>query len=190
VLFPDSSGFNYLQAFVLEGKGELAAAEAQLRAGIEKSGDQEGWYLLSDFYLNHGPREKLLQTYETILTQVDSTDALILNNYAYTLVEDPAETTPELLQKALIYSRRALEMDPDNGSYLDTRGWIYYQLGNLEAAREDLERALELDGRNPVLLEHLAAVVKNSDPGRARRLLAEAQRLRSRNSGGESEEAP
>ena len=50
---------------------------------------------------------------------------------------------------------RALEVDEWNGAYLDSLGWVYYQLGRHEDAREPLERAARELPRDPTVLEHL-----------------------------------
>ncbi len=59
-----------------------------------------------------------------------------------------------LIQKALTY-------DPDNGAYIDSLGWVYYRLGRLAEARVQLERAADLTGGDPVVLEHLGDVYKD-----------------------------
>ena len=50
-------------------------------------------------------------------------DALVLNNYAYLLAQAGVR-----LGEALLMVERALELSPDNPSYLDTKGWVYYML--------------------------------------------------------------
>jgi len=60
----------------------------------------------------------------------------------------------ENLEQALALVERALAIDPDNGAYLDSLGWVYFQMGRHESALEHLERAAELEA-DPVVLEHL-----------------------------------
>ena len=47
------------------------------------------------------------------------------------------------LGEAESFIRRALESDPDNGAYLDSLGWIYYQSGKYRRAQEYLKRAID-----------------------------------------------
>jgi Flp pilus assembly protein TadD len=54
---------------------------------------------------------------------------------------------------------RAVDMEPDNGAYLDSMGWVYYRLGRLAEARVPLERAAQITP-DPVVLEHLGDVYK------------------------------
>ena len=59
------------------------------------------------------------------------------------------------LDLALSFVDRALKAEPDNGAYLDTRGWIYFKKGDYPRAVEDLRRALRHEGEDPVICEHL-----------------------------------
>ena len=51
-----------------------------------------------------------------------------------------------------------LALEPDNGSYVDSLGWTYYQLGRHEQARSYLERAVRLEPADATLQEHLGDV--------------------------------
>ncbi|MGE5345216.1 MAG: tetratricopeptide repeat protein [Acidithiobacillales bacterium] len=61
----------------------------------------------------------------------------------------------ENLPRALELIRKAVELDPGNGAYLDSLGWAYYQLGDLELAAKNLQEASELDPDDPTIEEHL-----------------------------------
>jgi tetratricopeptide (TPR) repeat protein len=62
------------------------------------------------------------------------------------------------LDEALDLIERAVELDPDNGAYVDSLGWAHFRLGNYDEARLHLERAAELVGEDAVVLEHLGDV--------------------------------
>ena len=62
------------------------------------------------------------------------------------------------LEEALRLIRRAVEIEPDNGSYVDSLGWAQFKLGRFEEARENLERASSLTPDNATILEHLGDV--------------------------------
>ncbi len=62
------------------------------------------------------------------------------------------------LEEAVRLIRRALSFDPENGYIVDSLGWAYYRMGELDSARVELERALDLSGEDPVILEHLGDV--------------------------------
>ena len=59
------------------------------------------------------------------------------------------------LDEALGYIRRAVALDPQNGAYLDSLGWVYYKMGNYELAEENLRRASERMGDDPTIHDHL-----------------------------------
>jgi len=65
----------------------------------------------------------------------------------------------EHLDKALRYVREALKRDPNNGAFLDTLGWIYFQQGRYHEAETELRRALAgLPEEDPTVLDHLGDV--------------------------------
>ena len=84
--------------------------------------------------------------------KISPNNHLLLNNYSYTLAE-----RGERLELALEMAKKAIEQEPDNPSYLDTIGWVYFKLGNYEKAREYISKAVEKGG-SPVVVEHLGDV--------------------------------
>jgi len=50
---------------------------------------------------------------------------------------------------------RALKVAPNDGFYIDSLGWVYYQKGDYPRAVEQLERAVELTVDDPTIIEHL-----------------------------------
>ena len=84
---------------------------------------------------------------------IDPLDALVNNNYAYALSE-----RGERLDEALEMAKKAIAVDPNNSSFLDTIGWIYYKMGDYEKAKENIEKAMITDSDNPTLLHHLGDV--------------------------------
>ncbi|MEW6060508.1 MAG: tetratricopeptide repeat protein [Bacteroidota bacterium] len=90
--------------------------------------------------------------YERAL-RIDPDHALVLNNYAYSLSERRQQ-----LDRAMKMSKRSLEKDSTNSSYLDTYGWILYQLGRYEEALPYIQKAVDLGDASAVVLEHLGDV--------------------------------
>ena len=62
------------------------------------------------------------------------------------------------LERALELVQKAVELDPDNGAYVDSLGWAHYRLGHLAQAREHLERAARLAPGDATIYEHLGDV--------------------------------
>jgi tetratricopeptide (TPR) repeat protein len=78
------------------------------------------------------------------------------------------------LDEALGYVRRALAVDPQNGAYLDSLGWVYYKMGNLELAEENLRKASERINNDPTVHDHLADVYQKT--GRLKMAVAHWER--------------
>lgn len=74
----------------------------------------------------------------------------------------------EKLDQGLRLITRALEIDPENGAFIDTLGWILYMRGRYEEALEQLMRALERTGDHAEVLEHVGDTwIKLGDPEKA-----------------------
>lgn len=86
--------------------------------------------------------------------ELDSSNALVNNNYAYSLSEREIN-----LDEALRMAKIAIEADPENSSYLDTIGWIYFKMGDYDKAKNYIEESIEIGGEKAVMLEHLGDVV-------------------------------
>ncbi len=85
--------------------------------------------------------------------RIDSKNHLLLNNYGYSLAERGIE-----LQRALTMSREAVRQQPLNTSYLDTYGWIFYQMGQYDEAERYVKKAIDLGSTSPVIQEHLGDI--------------------------------
>ena len=88
------------------------------------------------------------------LIKSDENDVQALNNYSYSLVERNIQ-----LNKALNMAKKAIDLEPKNAAYLDTIGWIYYKMDNIEKALSFIRKSVELDNDNAVVLEHLGDVL-------------------------------
>ncbi|MDR1037142.1 MAG: tetratricopeptide repeat protein [Deltaproteobacteria bacterium] len=77
-----------------------------------------------------------------------------LNYLAYTWAEEERN-----LKEALTLALKANNLRPDNGYYLDTLGWVYYRMNDFAKALPLLERAAQLSGDDPVVMEHLGDVL-------------------------------
>ena len=73
------------------------------------------------------------------------------------------------VEAGLVLVRRALQIDPNNGAYVDSLGWGLYRLGRFAEASEVLERATRLMPRDSTVLEHLGdSLLALGAPERAR----------------------
>lgn len=104
--------------------------------------------------------EESFKNYEASL-EINPENVVVLNNYAYYL-----SLQKQQLQKAAKMARKALELDPDNPSYLDTVGWIYYQKGAYEKAEKYIRRSMEAGRASAEVMEHLGDVLHKLDKPR------------------------
>jgi len=63
------------------------------------------------------------------------------------------------LEESLDLITKALDIEPGNGAYLDSLGWVQYRLGRLEDAEKNLRRALEKTPRDPTVHDHMADIL-------------------------------
>jgi len=120
--------------------------------------------------LNLASAYERLERYSDALPYVEALykespeEPTILNFYGYLLAEMNKD-----LDHAVGLVKRALQIDPDNGYFLDSLGWIYYRMGKYKNAIVALNRANERVADDPVILEHLG------DAYRAMRRFSEAR---------------
>jgi predicted Zn-dependent protease len=80
--------------------------------------------------------------------------AAALNYLGYMLAD-----RGERLGESVDLIKRALEVEPENGSYLDSLGWAYFKDGQLGLAEEHLRRAADQLPSNSVVQDHYGDVL-------------------------------
>jgi tetratricopeptide (TPR) repeat protein len=93
------------------------------------------------------------QAFRRLLTR-DPENAAALNYLGYMLAD-----RGERLDESVGYLKKALQIEPENGSYLDSLGWAYYKKDNLDLAEQNLRRAAEQLRTNSVIQEHYGEVL-------------------------------
>lgn len=151
--FPEEPEINYYLGSILSRKKKFTAAIHYLEKSDDKDpGNVQTMLALAGAYdetRQYNRSEKIYQ--ELVKTHPDS--PIILNNYAYHLSVQGVR-----LNDALAMVKKALQADPDNAPYLDTLGWIYYQIGDLPQAKAHIEKSLSINKDSPEVLEHLGDV--------------------------------
>jgi tetratricopeptide (TPR) repeat protein len=64
----------------------------------------------------------------------------------------------ENLKEALHMLHRAVALEPENGAYVDSLGWVYFRLGEFQEARLHMEWAVRLVPDDPTIFEHLGDI--------------------------------
>jgi tetratricopeptide (TPR) repeat protein len=97
-------------------------------------------------------KQKNFSGAETAFRQVlarDPDHAAALNYLGYMRAD-----RGERLDESVGYLKKAVGMEPDNGSFLDSLGWAYFKAGQLDLAEEHLGRAADQLRANSVVQEH------------------------------------
>lgn len=81
---------------------------------------------------------------------LEPNNSTALNNLGYFLAE-----RGERLEEALKMIERAVKAEPTNGSFIDSLGWVYFKLGNLNEAERYLSEAVRRDKTSSTANEHL-----------------------------------
>lgn len=84
----------------------------------------------------------------------DPENAPALNYLGYMLAE-----RGERLDESVSYIKKALQLEPENGSYLDSLGWAYFKADKLDLAEENLKRAADQMATNSVIQDHYGDVL-------------------------------
>lgn len=111
--------------------------------------------LFMDFYRASGNRAKYYQSVVSYCNTSLMKSSLVplenpkkqsvafdLNEYAWQVYQDI--TSNDTLNTALIWSKRSMEMSPNNYQYMDTQACLLYKLGKKKAGIEMEEKALAL----------------------------------------------
>ena len=114
------------------------------------------FYLRGEFY----DRQKMYDEAEAQFRQalvLDPHHAGVLNYLGYMLA-DQGRKLPE----ALKLIGEAVELEPQNGAYLDSLGWVYFKLGQYSEAEENLLKANQRINSDPTVHDHLGEVYEKT----------------------------
>lgn len=93
--------------------------------------------MLGDMYYSAGQLDKTYEAYDNSLLFYPM-NQLTLNNYAYFLAENDGD-----LDRALEMSRKAIDQDMENETFLDTYAWILFKKREYKEALEYQRKAIE-----------------------------------------------
>ena len=152
--FPDDMRSFYTLGNLLRGNKEYGEAVDYYRQAIDKLGkeDKTQW---SVFYARGVCYERLKEwsKAESDLKkalELDPNQELTLNYLGYSWVDQSLN-----MKEAMDLIRRAVQLRPNDGYFVDSLGWAYYRQKDFEQAVKQLERAVELKPDDPVINDHL-----------------------------------
>jgi tetratricopeptide (TPR) repeat protein len=85
--------------------------------------------------------------------ELNGKDANALNYLGYMMADRGVH-----LDEAHDLVQKALDLDPQNGAYLDSMGWVYFRQGKLEQAEQLLTQAIDKLVTDPTVHDHLGDV--------------------------------
>lgn len=135
-------------------KGAISAVNEALKLQPDTAQYYELYAFMGDLYHVDGSQQKAFDTFDKAL-KYNPEGVVVLNNYAYYLSEND-----ERLTDALKMSKKAVEQEPNNPTYLDTYGWILHKMGLNIEAKNTFRQAIMYGGRSmSVVLNHYGDVL-------------------------------
>jgi tetratricopeptide (TPR) repeat protein len=107
------------------------------------------WFLRGSTFEREKHYAEAEEQFKKVLAR-DPQHAPALNYLGYMLADQNMK-----LEEALGYIKRAVDLDPANGAYLDSLGWAYFRLGKYELAEENLLKASQKINTDPTVHDHL-----------------------------------
>jgi tetratricopeptide (TPR) repeat protein len=131
-----------------------------------KSNFYEAIQIYKKIIENHGENNRLLFLYASSLDKMgdwhkakellitilkkDPEETYTLNYFAYSLA-----LRDEELDLALNHIKKALSLDPNNGFFLDTLGWVEFKRENYTSSVFYLEKSIMILPRSSEVMDHL-----------------------------------
>ena len=129
---------------------KYAEAEKVLRRAADRKIDGERVkFQLATVYERQKDYDRAETLFKELLKE-NPKNATVLNYVGYMLADRGVR-----LDEAVRYVEQALEIEPSNAAYLDSLGWAYFKLNDLERAEKYLLKAVELVKNDPVMFDHL-----------------------------------
>lgn len=148
--YPDDPRGAYLSAQLLQDQGRTAEAIAAFQELIKRTPHDAALVYEYAALLEKAGRVPDAERALRDLLSKDPLDANALNSLGYLLAEHG-----QRLDEAVDLVQRALKVEPENPSFLDSLGWAYFQQGRLDLADQPLTRAAEQLPRSSTVQDHL-----------------------------------
>jgi tetratricopeptide (TPR) repeat protein len=142
---------------VYERRGDYAAAQSvldEMIANLENDGS--ALFLQGALHERQENIDAAEQAFRRALA-VQGDNPATLNYLGYMMADQDRN-----LEEALAMIQTAVRSDPINGAYLDSLGWVYYRLDEMELAEQFLTRAVLFSNSDPTLHEHLGDLYRTT----------------------------
>ncbi|MBN2160973.1 MAG: tetratricopeptide repeat protein [Spirochaetes bacterium] len=151
---PGNSRPYFFRGLISIWREDYATAERNIQRAISIDDKSETYYFYLAIVMEK--RSKLGKAIESLEKAIrnDPRSARSYNYLGYLYADNNIK-----IDESLILVRKALELEPGNGAYTDSLGWVYYRKGDYRQALEKLLAAEELLNRSkspdPVVYDHI-----------------------------------
>jgi tetratricopeptide (TPR) repeat protein len=160
--FPGAPEIVYYLALAQREAKQIQQAVATFEEALHEAElDQDTEIVNAKFYFNYGATAEQAGLYEKAADLLRKSIALDPANAAeaYNYLGYMWADHNMYLDEAEDMIKRALQVEPDNGSYLDSLGWVEFRKGRFDQALADLLRAAKnMDHEDAVVFEHIGDV--------------------------------
>jgi tetratricopeptide (TPR) repeat protein len=149
----DREGYLQLEQIYVRLRRWKDAEDALAQAGKLSTRSEEKevvQFAYGALYERQKKYEQAEQSFRQVL-QLNPSNSMALNYLGYMLADRNVH-----LEEALTLIKHAVELDPQNGAYLDSLGWAYFRLGNYDQAEENLRRAADKTPTDATVQDHMA----------------------------------
>jgi tetratricopeptide (TPR) repeat protein len=138
--------------YMVTRRAKMAEFELErlLKGGIESA---QIYTMLAYIAWAQKNNKKAVELYEKALS-LDSSNLTATNGLGYVLVDSGID-----VKRGLDLCRKAVQTKPQNAAYLDSLGWAYFKIGDVNEARTTLRRALEIAPRHYEITKHMRTVI-------------------------------
>jgi tetratricopeptide (TPR) repeat protein len=149
----DREGYLQLEQIYVRLRRWKDAEDALAQAGKLSTRSEEKevvQFAYGALYERQKKYEQAEQSFRQVL-QLNPSNSMALNYLGYMLADRNVH-----LEEALTLIKHAVELDPQNGAYLDSLGWAYFRMGNYDQAEENLRRAADKTPTDATVQDHMA----------------------------------
>ena len=118
------------------------------------SGRPDFYHILSHLQREDGDLQGCIATLEKAVKEKPY-DLEYVNLLAFEYAEQQIH-----LEQALILINRAIQTDPQNPYFWDTKGWILFKMGRLHEAKEAIEESLHYDPSSTEVQDHQKSILR------------------------------
>ncbi|MDR2592003.1 MAG: tetratricopeptide repeat protein [Chitinispirillales bacterium] len=153
--YPNSAQGWRFRGYVLNMREKYDEAIAALKKATEiDPSDYYSWFEIGTILEKRKRIDEAATAFKQVL-RIHPGDAQAANYLGYIWAE-----AGMMLDSAKILIEVALKKEPNNGAYLDSYAWVFYQMGDYEKALHYMNKALEQESvhDDPVPYEHIGDI--------------------------------